>query len=392
MATTFTLDNMLIVKEDSNGDIPSNPTLLKICIAGFDLKEEIQFDEKGCLLSETKKKVTTGTEFSGGATIDMDADTLPIVLTHVMGDPTAVVSATSDDWVTLTVHTKGDIVNHSDGVHTLVAVKIAGTGTTGASEPAITTGRGQKIVDGGVTWLVMPLLLQYSFRMESTNPTFTVEYKLTDGGSNIFYKQFSGVDMSALPLNIAGDTGVPELGLDLKPTSSVDSEHTDWVNNLEALSGMTVVDLARDYMGGACELLEVQVDSSVVTDFDSASMTIDKQLTSTNRINCTKRTERDTKIEGELTKDFTIDDYNDFRDKNTFELKMTYGSYVGASAVFTFPIVEPSQVDPIMEAKDNILVTPEISATDDSSGYAAYCVCIAPALIDSGALVGTGAY
>ncbi len=394
MATKFTLKDMLIVKEDGNGDIPANPTLLRACVNGFDLAEEPQFDEKGCLLSSTKKRVETSVDFSGGLTVDLDADMAPVIATHIFGNPTSVTDATTDVWTTTTAYTAEDIVNHSDGTHTLVCTKVVGAGQSGGVEPTIPAGgRGSKITDNEVTWVVMPLLLKYEFRFETTSPTCTIEYKLEDGSANTFYKQFRGVDFSQLPLTLTGDTSVPEVGLDLKPTAAIDSEDDAWVDNLEAYTGATVAILGRDYLGGACKNLILEIDDVQAGDYDEATMTIDKQLTSENRINCTKINKRDPVQNGTLTKDFTIEDYQDFAAKTTFKMEMIFRNAQGASAQFLFPAVEPNGAEPILEAVDQVLISPELSATDDDNGYASYATIIAPSLVDTnGAIIGTGQY
>ena len=390
MATKYQVENLLITKEDANGAIQANPTVIKLCVNKFDLKEAPRFDEKGCLLSDSKIKVKSGVDYSGGATIDMDANTLPIILTHVLGDATAVVAATATAWVLSTVTAKGDIVNHSGGVYSLVAVKITGTGTTGATEPVVTSA-GEKIVDGGVTWLVVPKLLSYTFEMKSTAPTFTVEYHLTDG-TNHFYKQFSGVEISQLPLSVDGNTSVPELALDFNTASSIDSEDIDWVNDLLSITGAKSVVFSKDYYGGECSLTKVLIDDVLVGDYDSASMTIDKQLTSEDRLNCGKVSSRDLKVEGALTKDFTPADYTNFKDQSTFDLKFQFDTLVGSSCLVQFPLVEPTHADPDFETKDKVLVSPAITATSTDAVNIAAVTCVAPALISAGALIGTGEY
>ncbi len=394
MATKFTLKDMLIVKEDGNGDIPANPTLLRICINGFDLAEEPQFDEKGCLLSSTKKRVETSVDFSGGLTVDLDADMSPVIATHIFGSPTTVSDATAEVWQTATAEAVSDIVNHSDGVHTLVCTKIVGAGLTGGIEPTIPAEkRGSKITDNEVTWVVMPKLIKYEFRFETTSPTFTIEYKLEDGSSNTFYKQYSGVDMSQLPIALTGDTSVPEISLDLKPKAAIDSEDDNWIMNLEGITGAQVAILGRDYLGGACSNLILEIDDVQAGDYDEANMTIDKQLTTENRINCTKTNKRDPIQSGSMTKDFTISDYADFAAKTTFKMEFIFKNAQGASALFLFPKTEPSGAEPLLESSDQVLISPELSATDDDNGYASYATIIAPSLVDSsGAIIGTGQY
>ena len=386
MGTKFNVENLLITKEDADGNIPANPIVIKLCVNKFDLTEAPTFDEKGCLLSDSKVKIKSGVEFSGGATIDMDANSLPVILTHVLGDAIATVDATTAVWVLNTATVVGDIINHTDGIHSLTAVKITGTGETGAVEPTATT-IGQKLVDGGVTWVVSPKLMKYTFEMQTSAPTLRIEYHLSDG-VNDFYKQFKGVEISQLPLSIDGATSVPELGLDFNTASSVDSEEAGWVKDLLSETGMKYVEFPKDYYGGECELTKVLVNDVIVSDYDSASMTIDKQLTSSNRLNCTKIAERDLKVEGSLTKDFTIADYNSFRDQDTFNLKFNFNTLIGASCTVEFPLVEGTHIDPNFDVKDMVLISPTITATDDATNKIVLAECIAPQLISGGALLG----
>ena len=386
MGTRFNVENLLITKENADGNIAANPTVIKLCVNKFDLKEAPTFDEKGCLLSDGKVKIKSGAEYSGGVTIDMDANSLPIILTHVLGDAILTEDATTTDWTSNTAMAVKDIVNHTGGIYSLTVVKITGAGLTGGTEPTPTS-IGQKIVDGDVTWVVSPKLMKYTFEMKKSAPTLRVEYHLTDG-VNSFYKQFKGVEISQFPLSIDGSTSVPELGLDFNTASSIDSEEAGWIKDLLSETGVKLVEFPKDYYGGECELTKVKVNDIEVSDYDSASMTIDKQLKSTPRLNCNQIAERDLKVDGSLTKDFTIEDYNRFREQDTFSLEFNFQTLVGASCSVKFPLVEGTHIDPSFDVKDMVLISPEITATDDATHKIVEAVCVAPQLMSGGVLLG----
>jgi len=383
--TLYRINNILVTREDSNGNILANPTLLKICPTDFSLKEEPKFDEKGCLLTDSKKMLKGVSEITGTVTVTMDAQSLPFIMTHVLGEKTSVADATTEAWAADTVYTQGTIVNHSDGIHSLYAVDVYGDGKSGSTEPS-DSGR-----DNNIEWVMVNKLLKYEYEMQDTCPTFRVEYALTDG-TNYFYKQFKGVEISQLPINIDGESTSYDLGLDFKGATAIDSEDSNWITNLTAVTGATVIEFDRDYYGGECELNTVKIDDALIENTDAISMTIDKQLGNKRQINCGNRLTRDLKVQGEITEEFTIDKYNKYKNQSEFNLKMELKTSSGASVLYEFPKVEGLQTDPTLTSRTEVMISPKLNALDDSATPVCKTTVVAPALVSDGALVGDGSY
>jgi hypothetical protein len=380
------IDSILITKEGTDGNILTNPTIIKICPSAFDLTENIPFEEKDCLTSKGKIMTKGSSTIEGAISILMDAQTLPIILTHVLGEKTSLEDATTDSWAASTVYTKGDIVNHSDGIHSLVAIDVYGDGQSGSTEPS-ESGR-----DNNVEWEKVAKLLKYQFEMKDDSPTFRVEYKLSDG-ANDFYKQFANVEISQLPINVDGESSSYEISLDFKGAKAFDSGSSDWDSNLTSITGATVVDIDRDYYGGECELNIIKIDDTNITLTDSVSMTIDKQLAIKKLLNCETRLTRDLKVQGEIKEEFTIDKYNSYKKRNKFNLKIELKTVSGASVLYEFPEVEGLQTDPALSSRTEVLLSPKLNATSSNSTTPiCRATVVAPALISGGAIVGNGAY
>ena len=391
MSTTYNIDSLYVAREDANGDIVSNPTILELCLTGNTLKEAMTYEDVKCLLSEVARKHETGSEVSGSLTFKMDADSQQFILTHTLGEATSVTDFTADVWVTATAYQKGDVVNHTDGNHSLYAYKVSGAGTSGASEPTITTGRGELITDNLVTWLVIPKLLTAVHPLSTTVPKFRLQIGLKEvGGSTTFYKQYSNLELGALPIAITG-TGTYELSIDPVGGIGIDEQDTAWPGEFTTLVGATVVKAESDFYGGDCSLTQVLVDDAV-DETDSVTITIDKGLTSEDKLNCRKRTSRDLKVEGNMAKEFVPEDYYSFKDKEVFDLKVNLSTKIGAYCNYHFPRVRPQFADPDLESKTSVMISPAIAAEETETAPVVTATCVFPALMSAGAIVGTGAW
>lgn len=390
MSTKYEIDSIYAVREDASGAIVANPTVLELCLTGNTLKQSYNYEDISCLLSEIAKKHETDSEVSGSLTFTMDADSQQFVLTHTLGEASSVTDFTAAVWVASTAYAKGDIVNHTDGVHSLLVYKITGGGTSGTpTEPVITTGRGELLTDNEVTWLVIPKLLTAVHPLSTDVPKFRLQVGLKEvGGATMFYKQYSNLELAALPIAIEGG-GSYELSIDPVGGIGIDEQDADWPGEFTTLVGAKVVAAESDYYGGKCDLTEVLVDDAV-DDTDSVNITVDKGLTSENKLNCRVRTTRDLKIEGSMVKEFIPADYYAFKEKQVFDLKVNLSTKIGATCNYHLPQVRPLFTDPDLESKASVMISPEISAEETATEPAITATCVFPALISAGAIVGTG--
>jgi len=386
--------DILITKEDSNGDIPATPTVIELCVDEWSLKEEQSSVEPKCLLGggDASPMMYGGSTFNGGAKLTASTDNMPIVLTHILGEATSAVDATADVWVTLTEYAVGDIINHTDGLHSLTCYT---AGTSGASEPTLDANplndRGDRTdPDGTVVWIAMPLLKKYTFAYTKIAPTFTVEIKLEDADSNIFYKQYRGVQMSQLPLTFNGDTIVVEINTDFLGSSAIDSTSVDWVEELSAITGAKVVGVIKDYFGGTCDLIRVYADDVLLTGTESVAMTIDRGLAQTKLLNCGNSVDGELKLTGSMNREFTIADYTAF--KNSEEFKLTYEVVAinGCYFKINFEKTRPSKTDPDLVTDKCAYLNTDLSAYGDSTTVSTNAEVIAPALVNKadGTIIG----
>jgi len=388
------VDNIIIVKEDVNGDIPATPTLVELCVEEWSLKEEQASVDTKCLTGDgdASPMVFGGSTFSGGAKVLASLDNMPIVLSHVLGTTLTAVDATVEAWVTATVYAVGDIINHTDGVHSLTCY-IAGT--SGASEPTLDANplvdRNTKVVDGTVTWIAMPLLKKYNFVYGKTAPTFTVEVKLTDSIGGTFYKQYKGVYMSQLPLTFNGDTITIEVNTDFLGSSAIDSTDATWVENLGAITGAKTVGATKDYYGGTCDLIRVYADDILLSRTETVEMTIDRGLSQSKLVNCESSVDGELTLTGSMNREFTLEDYEAF--KNTNEFKLTYEviNLNGCYFKVDFMKTKPSKTDPDLTTDKCAYLNTNLSAYGDATTISTYAEVIAPALVNKadGTIIGT---
>ena len=134
--TNFFSEKFSLYKETEKGVVPASVDTFVIKQLAFSLAEEQQKETNPQLgAGGQASKTDYGTSsFAGNMECKYTGGIMPILLNHVVGKATKT-DATVDVWATAIVQAVGDIVNHSDGLHSLVVKSVSGTGTTGATEP-----------------------------------------------------------------------------------------------------------------------------------------------------------------------------------------------------------------------------------------------------------------
>lgn len=146
---------------------------------------------------------------SGAIDSPVTGDLAPLVFMAVMGAPVSTADFTSDAWATATLYDVGDVVNHSNGLHSLVC-QVAGT--SGATEPDLSAyptafdGRGLEVTDDTAIWAIAPKKLKYTFKTGSCLPPLTIEIERGDGcaGGAKQYEKYIGLRFGQLPITFAG--------------------------------------------------------------------------------------------------------------------------------------------------------------------------------------------
>lgn len=253
------VDDILLWKETVPNTIPTSPKCYALKVESFGITATQN--------SETNNELGNGRGASakafGALTIGGDlgmifnTDNAPILFGLGIGDATATADATADAWAGSTVVTKDAMVNHSDGLHTLVCYI---GGTTGLTEPDLAAyplakdGRNIKLpVDGTVTWILMPKLFAQSGNRGDCIHSFGTEVSDSDkciGGASA-YSRFNGLHISSLPFSVAGSdmsikSSVSTMGMSEEDSILITDEGGTY-EPMSAKAGFTEVEVQSNY-------------------------------------------------------------------------------------------------------------------------------------------------
>lgn len=399
MAAGFIVKKILMTRETTPGVIPTNPVCIQMLSESFGITETQSSEDINLLATGGDASAAAfGTStFSGSIGLIASVDNAPIMATHIAGLPLTTADASADAWAATTVYAIGDIVNHSDGKHSMTCT-IAGT--SGATEPTTIVGgaaiatnpnddRNKKVVDGTVTWVLTPLLKKYTFERKTHMPSFTVEYELENALSETFYKRFSNVYMNTMPVMLSGSTISMKTAGDFIAAKSVDSESADWDENLSAKDGAVIVPQFKEYY--IYEDARVKMDNILLCETDSINCDITRNVTVTDAVNNCKIVDiGTTSAKGNFSKVFETADYVSFKEHNVFALTFDCTKPNGCQFKVDFPLVQPKLADPALSVDKQSMLSSEITAYGEDGIQSFSMTIIAPALVDdAGNIVGT---
>ena len=136
------------------GELSTTPIIFPLSVTDNSITAKQTATEQKFLGECCGKKVVFGAkEVSGSLGGTLTSSNAQIVYQYMFGVADTTENSTADAWASTTVYGFGDIVNHSDGVHTLACTK---SGTSAGTEPTIGT-IGKKIVDGTANWVATSL-------------------------------------------------------------------------------------------------------------------------------------------------------------------------------------------------------------------------------------------
>lgn len=391
----FLTKRILITKEATHGVVPTNPVCIELLSESFDFKQDQNSEEINLLgtSGDASPMAFGASNFKGAIGFVASTDNLPVLLTHILGAPTATAAATASTWAATTVYVTGDIVNTvTDTKHSLVCYT---GGTSGATEPTLAadpnTDRNARITDGTVVWIAVPKLVQYTFSRQQQMESFTVEYELEDPSANLFYKRFSNVYMNAMPVAMTGGTISWKISGDFVGASATDSTEVGFTE-LSALAGAKIVPTFKDYY--AYEDFTVTIDTVANCGIESINLDITRNVAVEDALNNCKNVNIGiTSVKGNMNRVFEIADYTAFKAHTDMAIVFNFTKANGCSAVLTYPLVRPKLADPAQMIDKQAYLSTELSAYGTSSSASVSAVVVAPGLYDStGALVGTGVY
>lgn len=392
MSTQYVVENALFTREGTDGNIVPNPTVLQVCITEFGVKEERDYKEIDCLLTEGTEEIEGVSKVAGGFKFPLEASTLQL-LPHLMGEKSSVADATANAWATDTVMAVGDQVNTADGKWTLTVARVKGDAKTGAVEPTVTES-GETITDNNVIWKALPKLISLVIPFGTTVPKFRAEMTLRNTDDDrLVRKQYHNLEMDKFPINIK-DGQDYEFSVDTIGGIAVDENSPLWTKDFMAETGVKLAIADNVFVGGSCDLTAVLIDDAEKS-LDSIELTIDKGLSETNALNCKKRTARKPSLKGKATLEYTPEDYEDFKDRKSFDYKATIKSKDGASASWHFPKCVPKFAEIDAQTKTEVLLSPDFTVSQkDTSTPLCTVTLVAPSLVNSadGTIIGDGSW
>ena len=394
MATKYIVKDLLFAREGSDGNIVSNPSILRVCATEYTIMESRGYTDRDCLLTEGTKEIEGKSTVDGGMKYALDANSIGFTLAHLMGDKTSVSNRATSAWSSETVMAIGDQANTSDGKWTLTVVRVNGNATTGTVEP-VPTEKGETITDGNVTFVADNKLVEAVFPIQTNVPKFRAEVTLYDPNTDeTWTKQYHNLELDKYPITINGEATY-EVSVSTVGGIAVDTDSELWAGKLMDTTGAKLVRGGDDELGvGDCSLTSMLIDN-VATELDSIELTIDKGLTVKDGVNCSRRTERKLAIKGKLEKEFTPEDYRSFRARGEFEAKAMIKSKSGASVEWLFPKVVPQFSDANIKTREEVLIDPNINveAVDQSTPLCT-ATAVIPSIVDdaTGEIIGDGCW
>ena len=386
--TNYSFDEVVVYKETTGNQIPANPKALKIAgVINFSLKE-VQKTETNPTLSaggQASKKDRGSSDFTGNIECKTMGDVMPFILTHVFGEPTKT-NATTSLWAATTVSAVfnpytlvGDIVNHSDGIHTLVCKSVAGTGITGAVEPDMTgLVSGDTIIDNPganqVVWTVRGLLYKYEGVSDPCLGTFGGEYSATsgcDGGAEVFIKRFQGNFLNGYEISKSNGTIIHKYALPVVAMSSSDNVvgNPDGTPFVSIKSGPGYSEKSMNELPFGYDDLQVQIGGAEPVDGRNFRMAIARNISIEDATAQNTKTSLIVQmtVDGEIQLKFTKEQYLSAYQNENAVVKALFGKKNGDLAHFTFNDVEKDRVDPDFSTNEPAYLTIPLTASGDKA-------------------------
>lgn len=345
--SNYSLKEVAFIKETTPGVFQTTPKLYKLGVMGFALAPT-QKTEQNTELGQDGQATAMDTgslDFAGNLNMKSKTGLMPILLHSVVGKSTKV-DATTDDWTAATVYigpadkfSAGQMVNHSDGLHTLVVKSVSGAGTSGAVEPDISGLKEyDSKVDNEVTWIVRKKLYKHTGTSDIDMQSLGVYAKsnTAQGGGVNFEQYFTGIFLNSISFAKASGTivykqDVPTVGLNYR-----DNTQLDWVPLVP--SGTVEIE-DKSFSFNDMKVTINGVEPEKASEFN---LTLNRNVTVEDEV---KQGSKDYNVpvmtmDGNLKLKFTKEKWAEVYDNPTKELVITYANRSGDKISLTFPSVK----------------------------------------------------
>ena len=345
--SNYSLKEVAFIKETTPGVFQTTPKLYKLGVMGFALAPA-QKTEQNTELGQDGQATAMDTgslDIAGNLNMKSKTGLMPILLHSVVGKSTKV-DATTDDWTAATVYigpadkySAGQMVNHSDGLHTLVVKSVSGTGTSGAVEPDISGLKEyDSVADNEVTWIVRKKLYKHTGTSDIDMQSLGVYAKsnTAQGGGVNFEQYFTGMFLNSISFAKASGTivykqDVPTVGLNYK-----DNTQLDW-QTLVPSGTVEIEDKSFSFND-----MKVTIDGVEPEKASEFNLTLNRNVTVEDEV---KQGSKDYNVpvmtmDGNLKLKFTKEKWAEVYDNPTKKLVITYANRSGDKISLTFPSVK----------------------------------------------------
>lgn len=341
--TNYSLKQVGLIKETTPGVLQTTPKLYNLGVLGISLAPSQQTEQNTELGQDGQATAmdTGSKEYAGNINVKLKTSLMPIILHAVAGESTKT-DATTDIWEASTTYTgpankysAGQIVNHSDGIHTLVVKSVTGTGTSGATEPDLTgLNEYDTIVDNEITWIVRDKLYKHTGSTDQGMKSLGVyckDYTSQNGGVD-FESYFTGVFCNSFQMSKTAGTVVYKYDMPAVAMGYTDDTQADW----QAITPSTEVqvkdksfsfDDMNVTIGGVCP--------EKATEF---SLTLNRNVAVEDQV-CQGEKDYNVPVltmDGNLRVKFTKEQWKEAYENTNDEIVVTYANRTGDITKLTF--------------------------------------------------------
>lgn len=347
----YSLKEVSFIKEATPGTFNLTPKFYRLGVMGFGLAPT-QKTEQNTELGQDGQATAMDTgslDFAGNLNMKLKTSLMPILLHAVVGKSTKV-AATADAWATATTYlapvdkfSAGQMVNHSDGTHTLVVKSVSGTGTSGATEPVLTgLNEYDTIIDNPgsnqIVWIVRKKLYKHTGASDIDMQSLGVYAKsnTAQGGGVNFEQYFAGVFLNSISFAKTSGTivykqDVPTVGLAYK-----DNTQLDWAS----LTPSATIDIEdKSFTFNDMKVTIGGVEPEKASEF---TLTLNRNVSVEDEV---KQGAKDYNVpvltmDGNLKLKFTKEKWAEVYENPNKAIVITYANRTGDKVTLTFPNVK----------------------------------------------------
>jgi len=349
--TNYSLKEVSVIKETIFGDFNITPKFYRLGVMGFGLAPT-QKTEQNTELGQDGQATAMDTgslDYAGNLNMKLKTSLMPILLHSIVGKSTKV-AATSSVWATATTYlaptdkySAGQMVNHSDGTHTLVVKSVSGTGTSGATEPNL-TGKNEydTVIDNPganqITWIVRKKLYKHTgssdIDMQSLG-VYAKSYTAQNGGIN-FEQYFAGVFLNSIAFAKSTGTIVYKQDVPTVALAYRDNTLSDWA----ALTPSATIDIEdKSFTFNDMKVTIGGVEPEKASEF---TLTLNRNVTVEDQV---KQGAKDYNVpvltmDGNLKLKFTKEKWAEVYENPNKAIIITYANRTGDKVTLTFANVK----------------------------------------------------